>query len=172
MLQHHQAVRTRPVSNPRVSPRPRNSSSNFAAPATTGVDYCRSHALCCGTGYEKAQPTVERDCLRPQLRGEQRSVVYNARGIDNMRFPRDWRPTFNDGRLLVLPPFSATARRTTAEFAARRRNDLLAGLVRRVFIARTEPGSNAEAIFRKFVASGKRLLTRACPSNNNLIGRW
>ena len=48
---------------------------------------------------------MERECLRLLLRGNQPVVVCPARGIDNMRIPRDWRPALDDGRLLVLSPF-------------------------------------------------------------------
>ena len=60
--------------------------------------------------------------LRLLLRGSQPVLVCLARGIDNIRIPRDWRPTLDDGRVLVLSPFPATARRPTAELAAQRNN--------------------------------------------------
>ena len=61
------------------------------------------------------QTPMEKECLRLLLRGEQPVVVCPSRGINNMRIPRDWRPALDDGRLLVLSPFPATARRPTAE---------------------------------------------------------
>ena len=51
------------------------------------------------------QTPMERECLGLLLRGEQPVVVCPARGIDNMRIPRDWRPALDAGRLLVLSPF-------------------------------------------------------------------
>ena len=51
------------------------------------------------------QTPMERECLRLLLRGRQPVVVCPARGIDNMRVPRDWRAAIDDGRLLVLSPF-------------------------------------------------------------------
>ena len=114
------------------------------------------------------QTPMERECLRLLLRGKQPIVVCPARGIDNMRIPRDWRPSLDDGRLLVLSPFPATARRPTAEFAARR-NDLVADLAQRVFIAHAAPGSRTEAFARKLAASGKALMTLDGPANENLV---
>ena len=75
-------------------------------------------------------------------------VVCPARSIENMRIPRDWRPALDDGRLLVLSPFPAAARRPTAELAAQR-NDLVADLAQRVFIAHAAPASKTEAFARK-----------------------
>ncbi len=114
------------------------------------------------------QTPMERECLRLLLRGEQPVVVCPARGIDNMRIPRNWRPALDDGRLLVLSPSPSTARRPTAALAAQR-NDLVADLAQRVFIAHAAPGSKTEAFTRKLADSGKPLLTLDSPANANLV---
>ncbi len=114
------------------------------------------------------QTAMERECLRLLLRGKQPIVVCPARGIDNMRIPRDWRPALDDGRLLILSPFPATARRPRAEFASRR-NDLVASPASRVFIAHAAPGSKTEAFARKLIESGKPLLTLDSPGNACLV---
>ena len=114
------------------------------------------------------QTPMERECLRLLLRGDQPVVVCPARGIDNMRIPRDWRPALDDGRLLVLSPFLTTVRRPTAELAAQR-NDLVADLAERVFIAHAAPGSKTETFARTLAASGKPLLTLDSPANENLV---
>ena len=114
------------------------------------------------------QTPMERECLRLLLRGEQPVVVCPARGIDNMRIPRDWRPGLDDGRLLVLSPFPDTVRRPTAELAAER-NDLVADLAAQVFIAHAAPGSKTEAFARKLAESGKPLLTLDSPANAHLM---
>ena len=114
------------------------------------------------------QTPMERECLRLLLRGTQPVVVCPARGIDNMRIPRDWRPALDDGRLLVLSPFPSTARRPTVELAAQR-NDLVADLAQRVFIAHAAPGSKTEAFARKLIESGKPLLTLDSPANTSLV---
>ena len=113
------------------------------------------------------QTPMERECLRLLLRGKQPVVVCPARSIDNMRIPREWRPALDDGRLLVLSPFPATARRPTAELAAQR-NNLVADLAQRVFIAYAAPGSKTEAFARKLAASDKPLLTLDNQANLNL----
>ena len=114
------------------------------------------------------QTPMERECLRLLLRGKQPVVVCPARSIDNMQIPRDWRAPLDDGRLLVLSPFPATARRPTAELAAQR-NELVSDLAQRVFIAHAAPGSKTEAFARKLVASGKPMLTVNSPANTNLV---
>ena len=114
------------------------------------------------------QTPMERECLRLLFRGSQPVVVCPARGIDNMRIPREWRPALDEGRLLVLSPFPATARRPTAELAAQR-NNLVAELAQRVFIAHAAPDSKTEAFVRKLAESGKPLLTLDSPANENLV---
>ena len=111
---------------------------------------------------------MERECLRLLLRGAQPVVVCPARSIDNMRSPRNWRPALDGGRLLVLSPFPATARRPTVELAAQR-NDLVADLAQRVFIANAAPGSKTEAFAHKLADTGKPLLTLDSLSNANLV---
>ena len=115
------------------------------------------------------QAPMEKECLRLLLRGSQPVVVCPARSIDNMRIPRDWRDPLNAGRMLILSPFPATVRRPTAETAARR-NDLVADLAHRVFIAHAAPGSKTEAFARKLAHAGKPLLTLTSPANKNLAG--
>ena len=114
------------------------------------------------------QTPMEKECLRLLLRGSQPVVICPARGIDNMRVPRDWRPALDDGRLLVLSPFPAKVRRPTAELAAQR-NDLVADLAAQVFIAHAAPGGKTEAFASKLASAGKFLMTLDSPANSNLL---
>ena len=114
------------------------------------------------------QTSMERECLRLLLCGEQPVVVCPARGIDNMRLPRDWRTAFDEDRLLILSPFPATARRPTAKLAVQR-NEFVAALATQVFIAHAAPGSKTEAFARKLARSGKPLLTLDSLANANLV---
>ena len=114
------------------------------------------------------QTPMERECLRLLLRGSQPVVVCPARGIDNMRIPRDWGTALDDNRLLVLSPFPSSARRPTEALAVQR-NNLVAELAQRIFIAHAAPGSRTEAFARKLVESGKPLLTLDSPGNACLV---
>ena len=114
------------------------------------------------------QTPMEKECLRLLLRGSQPVVVCPARGIDNMRIPRDWRTPLAEDRLLVLSPFPAKARRPTAEFSVQR-NNLVASLASRVFIAHAAPCSKTEAFALQLAASGKPLLTLDSPANTNIV---
>ena len=114
------------------------------------------------------QTPMERECLRLLLRGEQPVVACPARGIEGMRIPRDWRPALAEGRLLLLSPFPAAVRRPTVASAAQR-NDLVASLAGRVFIAHAAAGSRTEEFARRLAGAGKPLLTLSSPANANLV---
>ena len=111
---------------------------------------------------------MEKECLRLLLRGRQPVVVCPARGLENMRIPSEWRPPLAEGRLLLLSPFSSSQRRPTADLAALR-NDFVAALAHRVFIAHAAPGGKTEAFARKVLDRGKPLLTLESPANGNLL---
>ena len=114
------------------------------------------------------QTPMEKECLRLLLRGRQPVVICPARSIENMRIPIEWRPAFEEERLLVLSPFPPHQRRPTAE-TAERRNDLIAKLAQRVFIAHAALGGKTEAFVHKLVSLGKPLLTLDSQANANLL---
>ena len=114
------------------------------------------------------QTPMEKECLRLLLRGNQPVVVCPARGIDNMRVPRDWRPAIAERRLLVLSPFPPSQRRPTVKLAAQR-NDMVVTLSSRVFIAYAALGGKTEELARKVADSGKPILTLDSPANANLL---
>ncbi len=113
------------------------------------------------------QTPMERECLRLLLRGEQPIVICPARGIDNMRIPREWRPALDDGRLLILSQFPPSIKRPTAALAARR-NEFVADLAQSLLIIHAAPGSNTEALAQQAATTGKPLFTLESPSNANL----
>ena len=115
------------------------------------------------------QTPMERECLRLLLRGAQPVVICPARGIQNMRIPHDWRHPLKEGRLLVLSPFPSTRRRPTAELSAQR-NELVANLAHRVFVAHAAHGGKIESLVRTLSESSKPLLTLDSPANANLVG--
>jgi predicted Rossmann fold nucleotide-binding protein DprA/Smf involved in DNA uptake len=111
---------------------------------------------------------MEKECLRLLLRGQQPVVVCPARSLEGMRIPGDWREPLAEGRLLLLSPFSSSLRRPTADIAARR-NDFVAALAHRVFIAHAAPSGKTEAFDHKVLEWGKPLLTLESPDNANLL---
>ena len=111
---------------------------------------------------------MEKECLRLLLRGQQPVVVCPARSIENMRIPTEWRPPLAEGRLLLLSPFTCSQRRPTVNLAALR-NDLVAALAHRVFVAYAAPGGKTEAFARKVLGWGKLVFTFDSSHNTGLI---
>jgi predicted Rossmann fold nucleotide-binding protein DprA/Smf involved in DNA uptake len=83
--------------------------------------------------------------------------------------PPEYRQPLQEGRLLLLSPFSATQRRMTEETALTR-NLVVAALAETVLVVHAAPGSKTEAFCRELVRWGKPLHTFDSPQNANLIG--
>jgi hypothetical protein len=74
-----------------------------------------------------------------------------------MRIPGEWRKAIDQGRLLLLPPFTATQRRATAELA-QERNRFAAAIADEVwFIYATSHGALA-ALAQSLKAQGKQII--------------
>ncbi|MBM3359300.1 MAG: hypothetical protein FJY54_16440 [Betaproteobacteria bacterium] len=103
---------------------------------------------------------IERECLRILLRGKQPIIVCPARAIKALRVPAELRSAFDAGRLLFLSPFVAHPVRVTRE-AAIRRNQVVAALADRVYIAHLSPGgetSKLAASMAKWGISGAEMV--------------
>lgn len=111
---------------------------------------------------------MERECLTILLRGNQPLIVCPARSLKNMRLPSAYKKPLDQGRLLLLSPFSEKERRHTAELA-NRRNRLVAALSTAIFLAHAEPGSKTEALCHQVLQWGKPLYTHRSDLNTNLI---
>lgn len=97
---------------------------------------------------------VERDCLRILLRGKQPIIICPARTLDGFRVPEEWQPALDADRLLVLSPFAASARRTSARLAAQR-NEFVASLADEAVFAHTTSGGHTDRLRALLVAAGK-----------------
>ena len=111
---------------------------------------------------------MEKECLDILLRGTQPVVVCPARSLAGMRVPVAWRASLAKGRLLILSPFGGNERRATVDLAERR-NELVAALADRIFVAYAEPGGKTEALVKKAREWGKPVLTFDSVENRSLI---
>ena len=91
---------------------------------------------------------IEKECLPILLRGRQPIIICPARSIENMRIPIDWRLSLEEGRLLVLSLFPATARRMTASMAEFR-NQMVAALADEIYFAHTTPGGRTSRLLKQ-----------------------
>ncbi len=112
--------------------------------------------------------SMEQECLRLLMRGQQPVVICPARSIHRMRIPREWREPIEQGRLLVVSPFDERHRRPTARLAEER-NRFVAALASRIFIAHASPGGKTEALAAELLEHGRRVLTFDDPENEHLL---
>lgn len=111
---------------------------------------------------------MERECLTILLRGNQPLIVCPARGLKNMRLPSAYKKPLDQGRLLLLSPFSEKEHRHTAELATRR-NRLVAALATAAFVSYAEPEGKTEALCHQVLQWGKPLYTHRSDFNTNLL---
>jgi predicted Rossmann fold nucleotide-binding protein DprA/Smf involved in DNA uptake len=114
------------------------------------------------------QSPMEKEFLDLLLRGQQPIVICPARSIEQIRLPTAWRTPLDEGRLLVLSPFTASYRRPTAGLAEQR-NCLVVALSEAVVIAHANPGSKIARLSAEMVASGERVYTLDLPENAHLM---
>lgn len=111
---------------------------------------------------------MERECLNILMRGKQPIIVCPARNIDGIRIPSAWKSPIDDCRLLILSPLEQKHRRITAALGEKR-NEFVAAIADRIFVAYAMPGGKTEQFCQKVISWGKALLTFDCKENTHLI---
>ena len=114
--------------------------------------------------------SIERECLRILLRGQQPTVLCAARSLARMRIPADWRQPIADGRMLILSPIAGNVHRPTGEHAAIR-NMFAADLAGAVLVAHAAPGSRVERLCAAIRERRQPLLTVDDPANGDLVAQ-
>jgi hypothetical protein len=106
---------------------------------------------------------VEKEVLKIMLRSTVPVCVVLARSLPK-RFPTEFRRPIDEGRLLLVSPFDVKTRRATQETAAYR-NQVVAALAEKVFVAYAAPGSKTEAFCREIVGTSNpsaKLRVKTC----------
>jgi len=111
---------------------------------------------------------MEKECLDLLLRRNQPIVICPARSIFRMRMPKTWKKVADDGRLLVLSPFSENHKRITAELA-KRRNRMALLLGKEFFIPYAAPESRTDRLCREIIDAGKKVYIFQSENQNCLV---
>ena len=114
------------------------------------------------------QSPMEKEFLDVLLWGRVRVVICPARGLGNMRVPKNWRAPLADGRLLILSFFDDNIRRPTAAIVAGR-NTCAAAVSDRILVAHAQPNGKTEALCKQALTSRKSVLTLDSPHNARLM---
>ncbi|MDQ3693711.1 MAG: hypothetical protein M3464_08790 [Chloroflexota bacterium] len=111
---------------------------------------------------------IERDCLHYLLKGRQPVVICPARGVRGMRPKPEWRGPLAEGRLLVVSPFAATARRMTRALAEAR-NAFVAERCAAALVIHAASGGRTEAWCRTVMAMGKPVWVLDAAENGAVV---
>lgn len=114
------------------------------------------------------QSPMEREFLDVLLWGRVRVVICPARGLGNMRVPKNWRAPLSDGRLLILSFFDDNIRRPTAAVVAKR-NASIAAVCDRILVAHAQQNGKTEALCKQALTSRKPVLALDSPYNVHLM---
>ena len=110
---------------------------------------------------------VEKEVLKILFRSMTPVCIVLARSVPK-RFPPEYRRPLNEGRLLIVSPFESQVKRATADTAVRR-NEVVAQLAERIFVAYAATGSKTESFCREIVSTTKPCHTFDDPRTANLI---
>jgi predicted Rossmann fold nucleotide-binding protein DprA/Smf involved in DNA uptake len=117
------------------------------------------------SGFHSA---IERECLNILLKGRQSVIICPARSIEGMRIKPEYRKPLEDGRLLILSPFSGKEKRISSDKAVRR-NYFVAALATDVFIPYAAPGSKTKTFCQELLKWGKQVYTIDDAKNTHLM---
>ncbi|HSW62114.1 MAG TPA: DNA-processing protein DprA [Dissulfurispiraceae bacterium] len=88
---------------------------------------------------------MEQECLNILLKGSQPIIVCPARSLEGMRIKAEFRKPLEDGRLLILSPFTAKYNRISAA-RAECRNRFVVALADEILVPYAAPGSKTELL--------------------------
>jgi predicted Rossmann fold nucleotide-binding protein DprA/Smf involved in DNA uptake len=111
---------------------------------------------------------MEKECLSLLLNGKQPVIWCPAKRLTANRLPKEYAGPISDGRLLMVSPFGERIKRARQDIA-RFRNEFVAALADRVFVAYAAPGGKTESFCKRVLGWGKPLLTFNSHKNASLI---
>jgi predicted Rossmann fold nucleotide-binding protein DprA/Smf involved in DNA uptake len=111
---------------------------------------------------------VERDVLRILLRGGAPVIQVLARTLDGARLPATLRNAEKAGHALIVSPFAATVRQTTAR-TAEQRNRYILSRAASVLFAHASLGGKTAGLAHETKALGLPIFTLPSPSNSLLL---
>lgn len=111
---------------------------------------------------------MERECLNILLKGKQPIIFCPARSIDGMCIQTAYKKPLDEGRLLMLSPFTEKAKRISSERALER-NRFIAAIGDSIFIPYAAPASKTEQLCKEVLTWNKPLYTLPRGTNSNLI---
>lgn len=100
--------------------------------------------------------SMEKECLRLLLKGQQSIVIVPARSLSKFRVPGEWKTPIADRRLLLVSPFPETASRATSKLAEER-NRFVFSLACECIVPFASPDGSISRLCREVASIGKRI---------------
>jgi predicted Rossmann fold nucleotide-binding protein DprA/Smf involved in DNA uptake len=116
---------------------------NVILPTYDQAAQWRDAGRCVISGFHSP---VEKECLRILLRDYAPVILCPARGLLE-RLPAQWAIAVAGGWMLILSCFPQTARRVTADLAARR-NEFVAALADEVYVPHASPDGQLQSLLQ------------------------
>jgi predicted Rossmann fold nucleotide-binding protein DprA/Smf involved in DNA uptake len=116
------------------------------------------------------QSPVEQEFLFRLLRSALSVIVCPARNLETMRLLAEFEEPLQQGRLLLLSPFSASVQRLSRTLAVER-NRFVAALADRILIAHASPGGALESLCRELNGANKKMFTLQDDANQGLVDK-
>lgn len=110
---------------------------------------------------------IEKECLNILLKGKQPVIICPSRSIEGMRIKAEYKKPLEDGRLLILSPFTEKENRISSELALER-NRFVAAIADRIFIAYAEAAGKTEQFCHEVLAWNKPIYAFDSDANKNL----
>lgn len=111
---------------------------------------------------------MEQECLNILLKGKQPVIICPARSITGMRIKPEYTKPLEEGKLLILSPFSEKEKRISADRSLNR-NRFVAAIADKIFIPYAGTNSKTEKFCRELLGWNKPFYTIDSNANKNLI---
>jgi len=111
---------------------------------------------------------MDKECFDILLRGKGPIAWCPARSIEGMRLKPDYKRAIVERRLCIFSPFTENKRRMSAQMAEKR-NNAVATLAKRLFVAYASPGGRIEHLCKFVLTTGKPIYTFESKHTESLL---
>ena len=112
---------------------------------------------------------VEKEMLPILMRGTQPIVICLARELETYRIPAEYKSALNEGRLLLVSPFSGKGFTRITHETATLRNRLIGSLSTSILLIHAQPGGNIEKLCQEWFSNNREIFALPSQANQHLF---
>jgi len=113
--------------------------------------------------------SVEKEMLPVLMRGSQPVVICLARSLESYRIPIEYRSGLDEGRLLLVSPFSGKGYTRITKETAALRNRLIGNLSSSILIIYAQPGGGVERLCQEWLSNNRKVFALLSQANQYLF---